>query len=101
MVRTVEGIDASLALDEGEAAAIALAKELHADRLLIDERQGRAVAQSMGLAVAGTLAVLQDAAAAGFIDLQAAIDSLRQTTFRASPELFSAVLAAARKRSQS
>src|ERR1043166_1951746 len=38
-------------LHKGEAAAIALAEFLHADLLLIDERQGFRVAKSRGLRV--------------------------------------------------
>jgi hypothetical protein len=36
-------------VDLGEAEALALAVELKADRLLIDERQGRAIAERVGL----------------------------------------------------
>ena len=48
-------------LDPGESAAIALASELRADLLLIDEASGRAVARRLGLRSAGLLAVLLDA----------------------------------------
>ncbi len=58
-------IDLSLPIDLGEAAAISLAKELRADRLLMDDRDARDVAIRMGIPVAGTLAVLKDAALAG------------------------------------
>lgn len=44
-------------LDEGETAAIRLAREVGAS-LLIDERLGRAVARRLGLAVIGSLGVL-------------------------------------------
>lgn len=54
-------------LDTGEAEAIALAIELRADALLIDESDGRATATRMGLAVIGTLAVLRDAKERGHI----------------------------------
>ena len=46
-------------------AAIALAEELKADRLLIDERDGRDVAKQRGLSVVGTLNVLNEAADEG------------------------------------
>lgn len=72
---------------------LALAQELRADRLLIDERDGRDVARRLGIPIAGTLAVLRDAAVAGLLDLKSALDLLRQTTFRASPKLFAQVLA--------
>ncbi|MFQ3618759.1 MAG: DUF3368 domain-containing protein [Cyanobacteriota bacterium] len=45
-------------LDPGEAEAIALAVELNADRLLMDERLGRAAAMRAGLQVTGVLGIL-------------------------------------------
>jgi predicted nucleic acid-binding protein len=45
-------------LDSGEAEAIALAEELRADVVLIDELAGRNVARQCGFAVLGTLGVL-------------------------------------------
>ena len=45
-------------LDPGEAAAIALALDIRADGVLIDERKGRQVAQSLGLRVTGLLGIL-------------------------------------------
>jgi predicted nucleic acid-binding protein len=42
------------ALGPGELAAIALAEELSADALLIDDRDGRAEAEARGLVVLGT-----------------------------------------------
>lgn len=47
-------------LDEGEAESISLALQLRPapSLLLIDERAGRAAAQQLGLAIAGTAAVI-------------------------------------------
>ncbi|OGA03314.1 MAG: hypothetical protein A3H35_05740 [Betaproteobacteria bacterium RIFCSPLOWO2_02_FULL_62_17] len=45
-------------LTVGEAEAIELARELHADRLLIDERKGRKLAVAEGVAVIGLLGVV-------------------------------------------
>ncbi|HEX5397721.1 MAG TPA: DUF3368 domain-containing protein [Verrucomicrobiae bacterium] len=54
-------------VDAGEAEAIELALELHADRLLIDERKGRKLAVQEGLAVIGLLGVVLLARRKGFI----------------------------------
>ena len=48
----------AFSVDRGEAEAIALAEELHADHLLIDERKGRRLAQRQGLPVLGLLGVV-------------------------------------------
>jgi|HubBroStandDraft_4_1064222.scaffolds.fasta_scaffold119462_2 predicted nucleic acid-binding protein len=48
----------SSALDSGERAAIALALDLKADLLLMDERAGAREARRLGLTVTGTLGVL-------------------------------------------
>lgn len=85
-------VDPTLPLDPGERAAIALAQELAADRLLIDEQDGREVAIRLGIPIAGTLAVLRDAATSGLLDLKSAFDRLKQTTFRASPKLLNDIL---------
>ena len=54
-------------LDSGEAEAIALAVELKADYLLIDEIKGRQIAENYGIKVTGILGVLIKAKKDGLI----------------------------------
>ena len=79
-------------LDPGERDAILLAEELAAERLIIDELQGRREAEQRGIPVIGTLGVLRDAAEGGLLDLAKAIESLRKTSFYIAPEILSRLL---------
>src|ERR1700677_2609574 len=47
-----------LQLDRGEAEAIALAVDLKADVILMDEQEGRAIAAQTGVSVTGVLGIL-------------------------------------------
>ena len=56
-----------IAIDVGEAEAIALAVEVEADQVLIDERRGRLVAARFNLRYTGLLGILVEAKSQGLI----------------------------------
>ena len=87
-------------LGAGEREAIALAQELQAPLLLIDDADGCAEAERHNLTATGTLGILEAATIHGLINLPGALARLQATTFRARPELFRHLLEhdAARKR---
>jgi predicted nucleic acid-binding protein len=80
-------------LDPGESEAIALAEELHADWLLIDDAAGRDQAVANGLQTIGTLGILREAAREGFLDLRMEVVRLRSLGFYVSDNLIVALLA--------
>lgn len=84
-------------LHRGEAEAIALASDLKADIVLIDEREGRQFATQAGLCVTGVLGILLRAKMAGHIPaVKAEIQALRQKArFFIAPSLEAAVLSSA------
>ena len=79
---------------QGESEAITLAVELKADRILLDERDGRKLAKSLGLKVTGVLGILLRAKQEGELSsLPDVIDALVKTAgFRIAPELLAKVL---------
>jgi predicted nucleic acid-binding protein len=79
-------------LGAGECEAIALAAELHADRLIMDDRAGRRFATERNLVVIGTLGVLAEAAEHGLLDFSDTIARLQQTSFYVSPEVLNPLL---------
>jgi predicted nucleic acid-binding protein len=66
-------------LDQGEAETIALALEVGADLVLLDERDGRYAAKRFGLQVAGVLGILIEAKQNNLIkQIKPSLDALRQ-----------------------
>ena len=86
-------------LDAGEANAIALALELQADDLLVDERLGRREALRLGLSIIGILGILLVAKQRSLIPrVQPVIAALiDRAGFRVSPQLYQHVLALAQE----
>lgn len=81
-IRTPGTTRHSFDLDEGEAHAILLAKELGIVSFLIDERKGFQIAEALGLEPIGLLGVLELCASLRWIDFDEHIGRLRATSFR-------------------
>ncbi len=79
-------------LDSGEREAIALAEEIHADQLLLDEAEARREAARRNLPFIGTLGVLREAARRELVDLPTVLAHLQATTFYVDPELIRSLL---------
>ena len=87
-IRRISTVPTELALlGTGEREAIALAEELKADLLIMDDRDARREATRRSLRLTGTLGVLEEAGARGVINLPTVIARLEHTSFRASPEM--------------
>lgn len=74
-------------LDPGEGAAISLALSVDAERILIDDWDGRAEAVRRNLKVTGTVGVLVLAHRRGLLDFETALARLSRTNFYLSAEL--------------
>ncbi len=74
-------------LDDGEREAIALAEELKADQLVVDEIDARKEAARRKLPFIGTLGILRRAAQLDLIDLRSTLARLELTSFYVDPDL--------------
>lgn len=81
-------------IDPGEAESIALAIEMKADLLLIDERKGRLIAEDLGIRITGLLGILIEAKEHGFVQsIKPLLDHLiYEIGFRIHPKLYQKVL---------
>lgn len=91
-VESPTALDPTLDVDAGELEAICLALEISATVVLMDDRAGRHAAAQCGLAVIGTLGLLEQAAARGLIDLPLTLERLQRTNARVDPRLVEALI---------
>ena len=86
-VQTARETDFVAQLGRGEREAIALARELKATGLLLDDRVARRVAVEDGLLITGTVGILERAAEQGLLNLSDAFRRLLCTNFRVDAEV--------------
>ncbi len=79
-------------LDLGEREAVQLALDLGIGTVLMDDADGRQVAESFHLEVRGTLGILERAATLSKVDLRSAFSKLEKTSFRMSSSVRAAFL---------
>ena len=86
-----------LKVDEGEAEAIALAAELKADLVLLDERKGRVAASHLGLRFIGLLGILVEAKHKGLVSATKPIldELIEKAGFWVAQDLYDRVLQSA------
>jgi len=79
-------------LHKGEIEAISLAQELGADFLLMDDWAARRAATARGFKVAGTLAILEEAAVRGLLEIEPTVEKLRATNYYASEDQYKSMI---------
>jgi len=79
-------------LDHGEAEAITLAKEINADLVLIDDKDGRKEAKSVGIPVTGTVGLLLRYYKGDWMGFKLALDELIARGFRLSKKEYERIL---------
>ncbi|TAH03792.1 MAG: DUF3368 domain-containing protein [Sphingobacteriales bacterium] len=77
-----------LQIDRGESSAIALALEISASTLILDDFKARKIASRLGINYTGTIGVIIKAKLKGIIpSIKPIIEKIKQTDFRISVEI--------------
>ena len=79
-------------LDFGERQALALAQEIHADLVLLDDKVARRVALRELMHVKGTLGIVADAAKAGLLDFVETVEQLQRTSMHLDQDVVDEVI---------
>ena len=94
----VKELQETLKLDLGESEAIALAEQIEASQLLIDEKAARKVAMAHKLPLIGTVGVLLLAKRRGLLaSIQGVLDEMQAQGMRISDRLYVQVLTLAQE----
>ncbi len=81
-----------ISLDAGEAEVIALAKEIRADLVLLDDSDARHIARSVGIPFTGTIGILLRYYQGRPSDFKDALDELLAQGFRLNKEEYIEIL---------
>ena len=92
-VRTATQLIEVQDVSPADREAIALAKELGAAILLMDDREARRCAAALGVVTIGTVGLLEVAAARGLVSLPVALEKMRGTSCFLSEEIIENALA--------
>ncbi|MDM3846615.1 MAG: DUF3368 domain-containing protein [Aphanizomenon gracile PMC644.10] len=97
--QVVRELQQSFKLDLGESEAIALAEEISASQLLINERAARKVAMARKLPLIGTVGILLLAKRRGLLDsVKDVLDEMQAQGMRISDRLYVQVLTLAQEK---
>jgi len=79
-------------LDLGEQQALALAQEIHADLVLLDDKVARRIASRESMKVKGTLGIVADAAKANLLDFVETVEQLQHTSMHLDQSVIDEVI---------